>query len=452
MHVRLPLAALLLLFLWSLLGCDQGAPERLNLVVISIDTMRADRLGRAGRDGLPLTPALDAQAERSRVFKRAYSPSNETLFSHAGIFLGDLPSSWGPLSYAAYRLSADAPTLAARLAQAGWRTEAVVAGGHLDPLFGLDAGFHHYFSTDSGFASFQETVPRALQRLDELATLDRPFFLFVHGYDCHSPYVKPGPLHHPETPGYDGVLVQLAANPLSWERIHDQALFPTFRPPDLRARDVDVLDPLVFDSLARWARQPGAERVDLDQADHDFVIGAYDSAVAYADSQVGRIFRRLDQLDLRRSTVVVVISDHGEDLLTHGFINHRVSLHDDNVAVVFMIEAPGLAPGEREDLVTLADLPAALLPLVGAGEGIAVDELGRSAVASESLLGELSVRTDQGRVRARRADLAPTRPTEAAAGMELLDDDGHALPWQDPRGAALWQALVDAHGTAEPPR
>ena len=127
-------SALLLLAL----GCAPPPLAGRNLVVISIDTMRADRLGRLGADGQSLTPALDAFSATALAFSQAYSPSNETLFSHAGIFLGEAPSAWGPLDYGTFRLRPDAPTLASHLAQAGWRTEAVVAGGHMAPVFGID--------------------------------------------------------------------------------------------------------------------------------------------------------------------------------------------------------------------------------------------------------------------------------------------------------------------------
>jgi arylsulfatase A-like enzyme len=436
----------------ALFGCPAPAPPRLNVVLISVDTLRADRLGRLGRDGRSLTPALDAQAAHSVVWTQAHSPSNETLFSHAGIFLGALPSTVGPLDYATFRVPVDAPTLAARMSRAGWRTEAVVAGGHMDPMLGIGAGFQHYQSTDAPFASFQATVPVALDRLEALATApdDRPFFLFVHGYDCHSPYVKPGPLHHPETPGYDGVLKALARNPLNWERLRDGVYYPGFRPPDRQAAALHVLDPRVFDALAQWADREDVARVHLDNDDDDFIIGAYDGAVAYADTHVGRLLRRIEALGLDDNTVVVVFSDHGEDLLAHGVMNHRVSLHDDNVHTVLMVAAPGLAPGLSDDLVSLIDLSGLVLGLSGAEDGLEVGNMARDVVPSESLLGEVSVRTRAGRIRAPRAAVGPVRPIEAGPGMELLDPEGQALPWSDARGDALWAALVAAGLGASP--
>lgn len=429
-------------------GCDaraaDPAPQRRNVVMVSIDTMRADRLGRVGRDGRSLTPALDAFGQDARVWTRAFSPSNETLFSHAGVFLGGLPSAVGPLDYRTFRLPPDAPTLAARFARAGWVTEAVVAGGHLDPVLGVGAGFQRYATSNQGFSSFAVTVPAALERLDALAAQERPFLLFVHGYDCHSPYIKPGPLHHPETPGYDGPLRDLAANPLTWERIHDGAYYPRFRPPDLQTADLAALDPRIFASLEDWAARPDVDRVPLDDADRAFVTGAYDASVAYADSQVGRLLRRVDELGIGEDTVVVVFSDHGEDLLEHGFVNHRATLHDSNTQVLWMARAPGLDPGIDDEVVSLASLPDLVLRLSGAAPDAPLPVPG--VAVSESMLGEVSVRTAAGRLRVPRAALSGPRPAAPGEGMELLDDAGQPLPWSSPVGTTLWDRLVEEAG------
>jgi arylsulfatase A-like enzyme len=416
--------------------------------MISVDTMRADRLGKAGPDGRSLTPEMDAFAAESIMWSQAYSAANETLFSHAGLFLGALPSTWGPLDYRTFRLSRDAPTLAARLARAGWRTEGVVAGGHLSPVFGIDAGFQRYQTSQRPFASFQETAPAAIDRLRDLADDDRPFFLFIHGYDCHSPYAKPGPLRHFAAPDYSGPLKEEAENPLFWERLTNDAWFPGFNPPPLQSTDAHFLNPAMFHALELHAADPRSARIPIDDADRAFVRGVYDSAVAYADFHVGRVLREIDRLDLDEDTVVVLLSDHGEDLLTHGAVNHRVSLHDENVHVPLVIRLPGAAPVQRSELVSLADLSPALLSLVGATQGPGLEALGRERVRSESMLGERSVRTPSARLRAPDVALLGPRPVEAGAGMELLDAAGQPIAWDDPRGEGLWEALRPAH----PPR
>jgi arylsulfatase A-like enzyme len=433
------LAALLLC------ACEGGVGMSTpNLVMISVDTMRADRLGKKGHNGESLTPAMDAFAATATTFTAAYAASNETLFSHAGLFLGKKPSTFGPLDYATYRLRPDTPTLANRLAQAGWRTEAVVASGHLAPLFGMGAGFQRYQSTTHPFASFQVTVPEALRRLEVLSAGDRPFFLFVHGYDCHSPYIKPGPLHHSETPDYTGALVNQAENPLFWERLTDTAFFPEFQPPPLRTKDASFLDPAMFNALAAHAADPNWPREPLTADDIAFINGVYDSAVAYADTHVGRVLQAIDDLGIADNTVVVLFSDHGEDILAHGAMNHRISLHDENVHVPLIIRAPGLPPGRRDELVQLQDLTAPLLTSLGLADKPTFEELGRDYVFAESMLGEQSIRSARGRLRAHTAALAGPRPPEPGPTLELLDAAGQPLPWTDPLADELWPQLVEA--------
>lgn len=415
-----------------------------NLVMISVDTMRADRLGKKGHNGESLTPAMDAFAATATTFTQAFAPSNETLFSHAGLFLGKKPSTFGPLDYATFRLRPDTPTLANRLAQAGWRTEAVVAGGHLAPIFGVSAGFQRYQSSEQPFASFQVTVPEALRRLEVLSAGDRPFFLFVHGYDCHSPYIKPGPLHHSETPDYAGPLVNEAENPLFWERLTDKAYYPEFEPPPLRTKDASFLDPAMFNALAAHAADPHWPSQPLTADDVIFINGVYDSAVAYADTHVGRVLQAIDALGIADNTVVVLFSDHGEDILAHGAMNHRISLHDENVHVPLIIRAPGLPPGRRDELVQLQDLTAPLLTALGLADKPTFEELGRDYVFAESMLGEQSVRSARGRLRAHTAALAGPRPAAPGPTLELLDAAGQPLPWTDPLADELWPLLVEA--------
>jgi arylsulfatase A-like enzyme len=370
-----------------------------------MDTFRADHLGARDASGHSLTPSLDAFATESVAYARAFSQSNETLFSHTALFTGQNPSHWGDLSYFSYRLPTDTPTLAAMLSRAGYHTEAVVAGGHLSPGFGLTAGFQRYQSMQD-FSSFQETVPRARERLAAMAEAERPFLLFVHGYDAHSPYVKPGVLFRPDTPGYSGELLQLARNPLTVERIRHNQYYPDFQPGGVIGEDGrDFLDPEVFTALEAHAETHTGQ--PLTDADIAFLQGAYDAAVRNADFFVGVLLQDLAAMGLAEQTTVVILSDHGEELLEHGFFNHRFSLHDESTHVPLLIRTPGQAPGVVTDPVALTDVLPSLLSLAGLtapsdlsaplSAGTDPDRL----VYSESMRGEQSWRSRDGRLIAR---------------------------------------------------
>ncbi len=389
----------------NVLGCRVPVHEDMSFLVISMDTVRADHIGAQDASGHPLSPSLNAFAAESMVYSRAFAQSNETLFSHTALFTGRNPSHWGDLSYLSYRLPADAPTLASLLSRAGYQTEAIVAGGHLSPGFGLTVGFQRYQSMQD-FSSFQETVPRAQERLAALAETDRPFLLFVHGYDAHSPYVKPGTLFRPDTPDYEGELLQLARNPLTVERIYGDRYYPEFLPGSLTgASGRDVLDPEVFTELERHAEtHPGQQ---LSAEDLAFLQGTYDAAIRNLDFFVGVLLEDLAAQGLAERTTVVVLADHGEDLLDHGFFNHRFSLHDENIHVPLMIRTPGQAPGVVTDPVALTDVLPSVLSLAELSvpaelsAPLAAGTDPDRVVYAESLRGEQSWRSRHGRLIAR---------------------------------------------------
>ncbi len=432
-------------------GAACAEPAGLNFLLISLDTVRPDRLGTRDAQGHPRTPALDALADQSLVFSRAFAQANETLFSHASLFTGSYPSEIGPLDYASFRLPRDAPTLAAQLARAGYRTEAVVAGGHMNVAFGMDAGFQRFASMHD-FGNFQQTVPHALERLALLRDEPRPFLMLVHGYDAHTPYVKPGPLLKLESPGYQGELTALARDPMFYESVCDDRYYPGFEPAILVGPDgTPFPSPSDYEELRAYALDHPEEGVPLSSEDLDFLRGTYDAALSLADYQVGVLLEELEALDLAANTVVLAFSDHGEDLLDHGFFNHRVSLHDSNTAVVLMLRGPGIEPGLSQAPVALTDVLPTLLELAGlqaaAGRGrsLLAEPDPQRAIYSESALGQKSVRTADGRLIMPRDARLPAGPPPEAPPLSWLDDDQRSrLDWGHPLTADLWQALLEA--------
>jgi choline-sulfatase len=193
-------------------GDREGGPR--NLLLVTLDTVRADHLGCYG-DALAETPALDRLASEGIRFARASSPVPLTLPSHTSILTGLLPLHHGVRNNGAAGLPAGTATLATRLAAAGYRTGAFVAAFVLDHRFGLQPGFEVYDDEvnrdpNAGWVLEAErpgnvVVDRALAwlRRDDA----RPFFLWVHLYDAHAPYNPPSPQRerHPGRP-YDGAV------------------------------------------------------------------------------------------------------------------------------------------------------------------------------------------------------------------------------------------------------
>jgi len=187
---------------------DEPAP--VSVLLVTLDTTRADRLGCYGADRAA-TPNLDALARRGVRFDEAISPAPLTLPSHASLMTGMVPRRHGVRNNALFRLGGEPEVLAEALRRHGYRTAAFVSSAVLDRITGIDRGFEHYddtvrvgsrqaFNYEERAAS--QTTDAVLRYLDDLA---EPFFLWVHYFDPHLPYVPPEPFRErfPDRP-YDG--------------------------------------------------------------------------------------------------------------------------------------------------------------------------------------------------------------------------------------------------------
>ena len=431
-------------------GCTPDLNRPPNIILVSIDTLRADRVGRLGPDGKSITPNLDALAAQSLVFERAYSASNESLYSHAAMFTGRLPTTIAALDYRNFKILADTPTLAGALKAHGYATHAAVGGGHLSSEFGLDEGFDSYLVGDN-FSGFRQTMPMAMQRLSVQAKQEDPFFLFIHSYDCHAPYIKPGPAGRVMTPGYDGRFLELAAVPMLYEQIYKEWYAPDFKPHLVKgAGEADFISTVMFQALiAHIEATPQDERITLTDADRAFLVGTYDAAAMYADMWVGVLLRRMEELGLDENTVLMVVSDHGEELLDHGFFNHRAGLWDENIQVPLMMRGPGIPSGTRSEPVSLMDVASTLLARVQApGPLEGLDLLDRTTIrpliVSEGANGDLSARGAAATLIV-PGGLSLDRPVPdlPPQGAMLMGADGEALPWSAEVVRPMWEEIAE---------
>ena len=265
----------------AILPIPPGSGAGFNLLVITLDTTRADRLGCYGRVDAS-TPALDALAARGARFAEAVTVAPETLPAHTSIFTGLWPPRHGVRINSESRLDARLPTLAELMQERGYQTAAFVSAFVLDARFGLDQGFDLYddaveSAAGSSFAAgvnerrgdaTTDAALRWLRRRDP----HRPFFAWVHYFDAHAPYAPPAPF---------------------------------------------------------------AER---------FAGALYEGEIAFVDTQVGRLLAGLDEARQRENTVVVVVGDHGESLGEHGERTHSVFLYRGVMRVPFIVSNPRLFP------------------------------------------------------------------------------------------------------------
>ena len=312
------------------LACeDATAPftpdaSRPPIVLITLDTTRADRLGCYGY--LRRTsPRLDELCAESTVYTRAYSTTSWTLPAHASLFTGaytyshgarydpegplvlsDVIDHQGAHRYRARGLATETPTLAAALQKAGYATAGFVAGPWMKRVFGLDRGFAHW--DDAGID--HENGRRAADLTDaalgwlrselEASGGTRPPMIFLNYYDAHSPY-EPPPSHR-----------------------------------DRFASGVEDGGPL-----------PGpGEPMTLDQAN-----ALYDAEIAYADEHLGRLLDALRELGIYDAAWIVVTADHGDVIGEHGTAGHGRYLWEEEIRVPMIVKRPKQGSGSSEGSV-----------------------------------------------------------------------------------------------------
>ena len=373
-------------------ACAEPAPPPPGILLVSMDTTRFDRTSLGGeRD---TTPNLAQLSRLGTRFDRAHAVANESVTSHAALFTGRYPSELAVADYATFAIPEGTPTLASALSAHGYATAAFTGGGHVVADFGMHAGYAH-FEAVSGphtFGSFFDTVPNALSWISDQ---DGPWFAFVHGYDAHTPYLQRGPFEHPW--GDEGAtprIEQIITDDLALEQLRGNLWFPQRTPTDFThavGRKVLATD---FYRLPA-APHPG-ERVELlNEGELQHLRDHYDSGLKYADVWLGELLSSID-LD---HTLVIVISDHGEDLLDHGYVNHRAGLWDSTLHVPLVIAGPGV-PANRTQTAQV-DLRS-IVPTILAHAGVpalsgarAPDLLGPledGPVFAEGTMDELSVR------------------------------------------------------------
>ena len=304
----------------------------LNVLLVSIDTLRADRLGCYGyaRD---TSPALDRFArERAVRFANAIAESPWTLPSHITLLSGLHPLRHG------VRLPAQAPShefelLAETLARAGRYTFAITDGGWLTERRGFDRGFESFHALDQ---DFEETVERALEYVRHRTTKG-PWFAFLHTYDVHCPYDPPEP--------YAGMFRSEASEPIE---------------------------------VAGRCGNPDFNALELTAGQTSFLSDRYDDDIRRTDDALGKLLAGLDELDLWSSTIVIVTSDHGEEFGERGRIGHEQTLQREVLHIPLLVAAPGIGARTVETAVGLADVVPTVLELAGLAPARELD--GRSLV------------------------------------------------------------------------
>ncbi len=344
----------------------EAGPRRLpHIIVMSVDTLRADRLGTYGHDR-PTSPAVDAFAAGSTVFERAISQAPSTAPAHMSIFTGLTPPLHGVINIdqRGPALDPGIPTLPRVFRDAGYVVAGLHGGGNLDGSLGFDRGFHLW--TDD-LVSFHWTEawqhPEDLDAIRSLLRLarsrGRPLFLFLHHYVCHVPYVKaPGELRGRFL---EGVRVAGLPEGLS-DETRKAAASRLAHIPDYPARLRAVAKARRSELRDFW------KGVDLSKPDHRaHMLALYDSSVAFSDHLFSVVRRILEDEGAWDEAIVVFTSDHGEEFNEHGGREHgRLFVEQLHVPLIVKFERQAsVAPRRVERPVRTMDLLPTLLAHLG---------------------------------------------------------------------------------------
>jgi len=355
-----------------------AAADRYNVLLVSLDSVRQDFVGCYGHrprraPDVPVTPEIDRLAALGVRMADAYASSSWTLPSHVSLLTGE-PEVVHGVDTDQQSLDASVPTLAELLKRHGYRTAGVFSGPYLEPHWGFGRGFDRYRaaygrkvaaaseladrlrargpapgSRVSAFRAYEkvkslshrdvnssEVTAAALGELDGLRASGAPWFLFVHYFDAHYDYVPPPPYDVRFDPDYRGTITaeDFLANPR-----------------------ISIPNPATPDGFIRR----------VSDRDLDHLIALYEGEIAWVDAHVGELVRRLDALDLARRTLVIVVSDHGDEFFEHGGLGHHRTLYEEVVKVPLVLRLPGVLPAGAAvpGPVALSDVVPTLLEVLG---------------------------------------------------------------------------------------
>jgi arylsulfatase A-like enzyme len=328
---RRPGVAAALALAWVAAGCGgEPAVTPPNVLVIVFDTARADAFSANGRRDAR-TPVFDRTAAAGVLFANARSTSAWTLPAHGSLFTGLYPSRHGA-HHESQLLAEDLETMAELLAETH-DTGAFSENPHIVRAKGFAQGFDRFDETWRLRGERGEVPPTVDLVLEWLEDRDDPFFLFVNLMDPHLPYVPPE----------------------SFEKL--------FLPPGADARRVARLRGV----SEREARLFIAERLRFEPQELAILRALYGAEVAFADARAGQILDALEERGLLERTLVVLLSDHGENIGEHGLMEHQLCLYETLLRVPLVLRLPGVFDGgnRRNDPVQLVDVLPTVLEVAG---------------------------------------------------------------------------------------
>lgn len=312
-----------------------------NILLISIDSLRADHLGCYGYER-DTSPVLDSLAESGALFENTISTTSWTLPAHMSL-LTSMDISVHGVGRDGVSLHPSIGTVAQRIKKEGYATACFSSSPYMNPAFGFDRGFDLYRNIDLEDEKIKDTIlppPEERDvvhgditspRITELAidwlgkNHSRPFFLFLHLWDVHYDYIPPAPYDKLFDPDYRGTID-------GRNYIHNEAVNPEMDPRDL-----------------------------------EHIIALYDGEIAYVDYHIGLIVKELKRLGIFDRTLIVVTADHGDEFFEHGGKGHRNTLYDEVTMIPLIVHLPEKISSALRisNQVSIIDIAPTILDLAG---------------------------------------------------------------------------------------
>ncbi|MFB0563020.1 MAG: sulfatase [Candidatus Lokiarchaeia archaeon] len=292
-----------------------GKRSSLNIILISVDTLRADHLS-CYRYYRQTSPNIDEFAKKGVVFRNTASQSTATLPSHTSIFTSRYASQHKAIKMGrrARRVEETEVTLAEILKKQGYITAAFTDGGEMAAVFNIDQGFDIYNDKGNGIKNINQKVFKWLEK-----NRYNTFFLFVHCYDPHIPYVPPPPFH------------------------------------DLYLSNIDK----------NAYRGVALKKKITNDRNLQEIIALYDGEIAYTDKNIGELLCKVDELDLADRTLIIFTSDHGEEFMEHSGLGHARTVYDEVIMVPLIFKNERLfQPREIKNQVRSIDIAPTVLDIL----------------------------------------------------------------------------------------
>ncbi len=383
------------------LSCNRGAAAHTNILLVIIDTTRADHLSCYGYARMT-SPCIDSLAATGTRWVRAQAQSPWTLPAIASMMTGmsDRAHRAGMWDGVFYGIDPMLPYLPHLMDRGGFETAAFFNVVFLDASFGFNRGFEHFDCEGSvevtTIRDAAATTDSVLSWLDSRRDSDKPFFAAVHFYDPHLTYDPP---------------LEYAA------MFADTAYGGAFGPAWGTKTDVAAVN----EGGVAFTPDDLSNLTDL-----------YDGEIAYVDSQIGRLLAGMRTRGMSGNTLVVLVADHGEEFLEHGGLGHGHTLYQELLSIPLIMSGPGVPEGSVDSsLVGQIDIAPTILAYSGMERPVEMEGVDiLSSFPDDRILPSSLLMTTGGRVTVRRLDqkLHWRQASDASIQFDLLLDPGETSP------------------------